>query len=142
MTLASFEDFGALSADYARYHTHPMNRATHAVGIPLIMLAVVGWTQPAGALVPWAALALPLYFVWSAPLALGMSAVLLGMAFLARVLPGWSLWAAFILGWVFQFIGHAVYEGKSPAFAKNAIHVLVGPMWILQELAFPRRSRG
>ncbi len=79
MTLASFEDWGALSADYARYHTHPMNRLTHAFGIPLIMLSVVGWTQPAGALVPWAALVLPLYFVWSVPLALGMAAVLLGI---------------------------------------------------------------
>ena len=107
------------------------------------MLAVVGWTQPAGALVPWAAPGPAFVFLFGAPLwRSGCPRSCWEWHFRSGVLPGWSLWAAFILGWVFQFIGHAVYEGKSPAFAKNAIHVLVGPMWILQELAFPRRSRG
>lgn len=141
MTLASLEDWRALSDDYARYHTHPMNRLTHAFGIPLIVLSVVGWTQPSGALVPWAALVLPLYFIWNVPLALGMSALILGMAAAARGLPGWSLWATFIVGWILQFIGHAVFEGKSPAFSKNIIHLLVGPMWILQEFSPARAGK-
>jgi uncharacterized membrane protein YGL010W len=36
----------------------------------------------------------------------------------------------FVLGWVFQFVGHYVYEKKSPAFARNLVHLLVGPLWI------------
>ena len=46
-----------------------------------------------------------------------------------------GLWAValtlFVLGWVFQFVGHYVYEKKSPAFARNLVHLLVGPLWIL-----------
>ena len=37
----------------------------------------------------------------------------------------------FILGWVLQFVGHYVYEKKSPAFFRNVTHLLVGPLWIL-----------
>ena len=117
MTLASFEDFGALSADYARYHTHPMNRATHAVGIPLIMLAV-GWTQPVGALVPWAALAPACISVWSALWRSGCPRSCWEWH-LARVLPGWSLWAAFIRGGSSSSSGTVVYEGKSRLLPKT-----------------------
>lgn len=38
--------------------------------------------------------------------------------------------AVFVLGWVFQFLGHSVYEKRAPAFYKNLLHLLVGPLWI------------
>ena len=37
--------------------------------------------------------------------------------------------AAFVAGWIFQFIGHR-YEGRNPAFFKNLVHLLVGPLWL------------
>ena len=37
----------------------------------------------------------------------------------------------FVFGWVLQFVGHYVYEKRSPAFMKNLTHLLVGPLWIL-----------
>jgi len=40
---------------------------------------------------------------------------------------------AFVVGWIFQFIGHA-YEGKSPAFLTNLLHLLVGPLWVASHL--------
>lgn len=120
-----FLDFSAHSADYARYHTHPKNRLCHAVGIPLIMLAIVHWTFPLPLLV------LPLYAAWHPRLALLMAGVLFAMALVKLPLA----WLFFTLGWIFQFIGHAVYEKKSPAFARNLIHLLVGPLWILQEIS-------
>jgi hypothetical protein len=36
----------------------------------------------------------------------------------------------FIVGWIFQFVGHAVYEKKSPAFMKNFEHLFIGPPWV------------
>jgi uncharacterized membrane protein YGL010W len=42
--------------------------------------------------------------------------------------------ALFILGWIFQFIGHSVYEHKQPAFFRNAVHLLIGPLWILNDV--------
>jgi len=37
----------------------------------------------------------------------------------------------FVFGWVIQFVGHYVYEKKSPAFYRNLVHLLVGPLWVL-----------
>lgn len=125
----------ALSDDYASYHTARGNRLTHMIGIPLIVLCVVRWTQ-IGSPLPWVAAVLALYFYWAPGLALGMAAILAAMAWAAPFLPVWAVWTCFILGWVFQFLGHWVYEGKSPAFTKNLLHLLVGPLWILGE-AFP-----
>ncbi|HEX8285101.1 MAG TPA: DUF962 domain-containing protein [Pyrinomonadaceae bacterium] len=73
---------------YKAKHRHPLNKLTHAVGIPMI---VVG---------------LPL-FLWSWP---------------------WAL-VLFVAGWVFQFAGHAI-EGNSPAFFRNPVYLLVGPVWL------------
>jgi uncharacterized membrane protein YGL010W len=49
-------------------------------------------------------------------------------------LPLWINLMLFILGWIFQFVGHAVYEKRQPAFLKNALHLLVGPLWILNDM--------
>ena len=59
----------------------------------------------------------------------------------ALVVPGlWPLpLALFVIGWIFQFVGHLGYEKKSPAFLKNAGHLLVGPLWVL-EAAMGRRE--
>ena len=38
-------------------------------------------------------------------------------------------------GWVLQFIGHGVYEKRSPAFVRNLVHLLIGPLWILRAMA-------
>jgi uncharacterized membrane protein YGL010W len=47
--------------------------------------------------------------------------------------------ALFILGWVLQFVGHGVYEKRSPAFFKNLAHLLVGPLWVLNHVVHLRR---
>ena len=44
----------------------------------------------------------------------------------------WAL-ALFIVGWIFQFVGHAI-EGNQPAFFKNPMYLLVGPMWIVRRV--------
>jgi uncharacterized membrane protein YGL010W len=130
-------DYAALSADYAGYHRTRGNRLCHAVGIPLIVYAVVVWTRVRG--VPVVAALLPLYFVWDARVGALITAFVAACALAAAFLPPWAAWAAFLLGWAFQFLGHAAWEKRSPAFAKNAAHLLVGPAWIASELAGLRR---
>jgi uncharacterized membrane protein YGL010W len=44
----------------------------------------------------------------------------------------WAL-ALFIVGWIFQFVGHII-EGNKPAFFKNPMYLLVGPMWIVRRI--------
>ena len=45
-----------------------------------------------------------------------------------------SLWQAclilFVVGWLFQFIGHKV-EGKKPSFFEDLQFLLIGPAWLL-----------
>ena len=42
----------------------------------------------------------------------------------------WAL-GVFVVGWVFQFIGHAI-EGNQPAFFRNPVYLLVGPPWLVR----------
>jgi uncharacterized membrane protein YGL010W len=48
----------------------------------------------------------------------------------------WSLGAAalglFVVGWIFQFVGHA-YEGKRPEFFKDLRFLFVGLRWWLDK---------
>jgi uncharacterized membrane protein YGL010W len=44
----------------------------------------------------------------------------------------WAL-ALFVVGWIFQFAGHAI-EGNQPAFFKNPMYLLAGPMWIIHRI--------
>ena len=64
---------------------------------------------------------------------------LIGIPLIVVALPAfffnwrWAL-AVFVVGWVFQLVGHAV-EGNQPAFFRNPIYLLVGPLWILRRAA-------
>jgi uncharacterized membrane protein YGL010W len=42
--------------------------------------------------------------------------------------------ALFVFGWVLQFVGHAI-EGNQPAFFRNPIYLLVGPLWLIRRAA-------
>jgi uncharacterized membrane protein YGL010W len=35
------------------------------------------------------------------------------------------------VGWAFQFVGHWI-EGNSPAFFRNPVYLLVGPVWLVR----------
>ena len=83
----------SLIQNYKAKHQHPLNKLTHSIGIPLIVLS------------------LPLFvFNWR-----------------------WAL-VLFIVGWILQFVGHAI-EGNQPAFLKNPIYLLVGPLWLAKRAA-------
>jgi uncharacterized membrane protein YGL010W len=127
-------DYAGLTADYAEYHRTPGNRFCHAFGVPLIVYAVVAWSR-VGTPFPIAALLLPIYFLWDARVGLLMTSFIAVSALIAARVPWWMSWAAFVVGWAIQFYGHSVYEKKSPAFAKNLTHLLIGPAWVATKLA-------
>jgi uncharacterized membrane protein YGL010W len=41
--------------------------------------------------------------------------------------------AIFAVSWVFQFIGHKI-EGKKPSFLADLQFLLVGPLWVIEEI--------
>lgn len=130
-----------LSSDYAAYHKTRGNQLCHAIGIPLIVFALVAWTLWPGTRFPVVALVLPVYLLWDVRLAIGLAAVVAAFAALAPLAPQGTALAAFVLGWLFQLAGHTFYEGRSPAFTRNLVHLLVGPAWVLQKLAAPGYGR-
>jgi hypothetical protein len=88
-------------AEYALSHQHPINRTCHTFGIPMIAASVLAVIGGGGA---WVG---------------------------GVVVP--TLWwyasgAAFVAGWILQFIGHAV-EGKPPEFFRDWRFLFVGLRW-------------
>ena len=42
----------------------------------------------------------------------------------------------FVVGWVFQFVGHMAYEHRKPAFVDDLVGFLIGPLFVLVEMLF------
>lgn len=125
-------DYSRLMSDYATYHTTEGNRRAHSVGIPLIVFAVVKWTQ-VGSFFPIAGLALPVYFIWSRRLGFIMTGFVVACAAAGAFLPMWVAHAAFVAGWAFQIYGHRAHEFNSPALLDNFAHALIGPAFIAEK---------
>jgi uncharacterized membrane protein YGL010W len=127
--------------DYAAFHGTPGNRACHYIGIPLIVfsisallgtihVATVGGFTVTAAEVTLVGVTL-YYLSLDATLAALMLATFVALDVVARQLPLGVAVVLFVVGWILQFVGHYVYEKRSPAFYRNLAHLLVGPLWIL-----------
>jgi uncharacterized membrane protein YGL010W len=67
-----------------------------------------------------------------------ISSVLLAIASLIWHPLLWAAGACFVVGWTFQFVGHA-YEKKPPEFFRDWRFLLVGARWWLQHISGARR---
>jgi uncharacterized membrane protein YGL010W len=130
----------AFFADYAEHHRSEGNRWCHAAGIPLIaagllglgaveLARISGWPLELSAVL---IVALAPAYIWlDARLGAALTAACVLLYLGARVL-GWQInLGLFVVGWAFQFVGHGVYEKRSPAFFRNFVHLLVGPLWVM-----------
>jgi uncharacterized membrane protein YGL010W len=139
--------FEALFEEYGSQHAARGNRICHAFGITLIVFGALSMLLVVTIHAPWTAaealiLAAGVFYVSRDPavgLATIAAAVLLDLA--ARGIGDWRVGAAaFAVGWVFQAIGHAVYEKRSPAFFHNLAHLLIGPAFMVNEALHIRRA--
>lgn len=134
-----------LLADYRSYHRTRGNLVCHAFGITLIVFGILSMLQAApigrfsAAEVLIAAVAV-FYLALDLPLGFAVTAAAVLLDLAARAIGDWRIGAAaFVIGWVFQGIGHARFEKNSPAFFRNLVHLLVGPMFLVNELLRIRR---
>lgn len=128
-------------ADYAAFHRTPGNKACHSFGIPLIVLSSLALLARVslfalGGFTVTLAEVLILAFVFyyltlDVTLATFMFVAYAGLDAAGRFIGPWPAAAIFVVGWIFQGIGHYVYEKNSPAFLKNFAHLAVGQLWIL-----------
>lgn len=138
-------------AQYAAYHRDRRNIASHFIGIPMIVLAVAVLLSRPG---------FEIAGLWLAPATLTALAAAVfylrldtRFGLLMSLLLGLCLWAGaslavastalwltagiglFVVGWIIQFIGH-YYEGRKPAFVDDVMGLVVGPLFVVAELAF------
>ena len=135
---------------YASVHRDWRNKATHFVGIPVIVFSLLLllslWRFEVGGREWTVSLAVAIVAV------LGWMALDLGIGVLMALLmaPAWyaaealagalgspsAIWTAFTVlfvgGWVLQFLGHH-YEGKRPALLDNIFQGFIGPMFLVAE---------
>jgi uncharacterized membrane protein YGL010W len=126
-----------LFTEYAAYHADRRNRACHAVGIPLIILGIMGVAHLAAlgpldlAIVGGAATLL--YYFAIDPRGALISTVLFAVMYeIAIRLPWQVALAALVIGWVFQLVGHR-FEGTKPKFLENIVYLLIGPLYFFEE---------
>ncbi|NBQ87613.1 MAG: DUF962 domain-containing protein [Betaproteobacteria bacterium] len=138
-------------SNYAAYHRDARNIVTHFIGIPMIVLAVA------------VLLSAPQVTVAGVPFTPAHAVTLLAIAYYLRLewrmgalmtvwmlLNLWlALWIAsqgtlawlgggvalFVVGWVFQFVGH-FYEGRKPAFVDDIMGLIIGPLFVAVEALF------
>jgi uncharacterized membrane protein YGL010W len=135
---------------YAAVHRDARNKATHFIGIPVIiysvLLALTQWQfEVAGHHTSAAAVVAVLgvlgWMTLDVGIGLVMAVIMLLMWYAAEALAGalgpTSTWigfaALFIGGWALQFVGHH-YEGKRPALLDNLFQAFVGPMFLVAEI--------
>ena len=139
--------FARQLAVYASYHRDERNRATHFVGIPVIVFSILVplALAPFGFGLSWAAVIAVLAVIgWMAlDFTIGLAMVVLMLPFvliaewIARsygTTTAWIVFAVFFVGgWIFQLVGH-VWEGRRPALADNLFQAFIGPMFIMAEV--------
>ena len=137
-------------ASYASVHRDWRNKATHFVGIPVIVFSLllilslsrfeVGdrqWTLSLAitivAVLGWMTLDLGIGTVMALIMTVAWYAA---EAFVGALGSTQAVWIAFIVlfvgGWVLQFLGH-YYEGKRPALISNIFQGFIGPMFLVAE---------
>jgi uncharacterized membrane protein YGL010W len=145
-------------AFYARYHRDPRNCVTHYLGIPMLFLAAILPLQAARVAV--GGFQLPLSVVLVLPAVIGWMVLDLGVgaALLLLLCPLFAIaefivdaggsalmWSAaamlFLIGWCFQFLGHAVFERRRPAFVDDLSQTLIGPMFVVAKMLVRLRMR-
>jgi uncharacterized membrane protein YGL010W len=125
-----------LLAHYAESHRNPTNELIHVIAIPAIMFSIVGLLF---ALHPWVAYtfvgaSLVYYALLHSPVLLAIMAawtvLLIGVATaMGERAPVISI-SVFVVGWIFQFIGHKI-EGKKPSFFEDIQYLWVGPLFVV-----------
>ncbi|MFI8620992.1 DUF962 domain-containing protein [Marinomonas sp. NPDC078689] len=138
-------------SQYAFYHQDKRNVATHFIGIPMIVVGITALlARPHFSFfnldfTPAILIAIAsgvFYIKLDLVIGIMMSLLLALSVWIANALATqstqtWLIAAIglFVVGWVFQFIGH-YFEGKKPAFVDDITGLIIGPLFVFVECLF------
>ena len=138
-------------AFYAAYHQDARNKATHFIGVPVIMLSVfipLAWLRvdfggvAISAAMAFAAIVLVYYFMLDLLLGAAMLVITAALVWAGERIAAlgaataWTWFAVFFVGgWILQLVGHA-FEGRKPALADNLFQIFVAPIFLAAEVFF------
>jgi len=133
----------SLFREYEDCHRHPVNRAIHKLCVPAILfhvLAMLDWVQLTR--LSWMGdfrlslgqLAFLFVLAWYFTLD-SFLALLLGLfgalcLVVAPLVPVPVVIGIAVVAWVLQFVGHGRFEKRRPAFAREPLQLLVGPLFV------------
>jgi len=134
-----------LFEEYAEAHRHPMTQLTHKIAIPLIVFHVIAMSDwwrvivlDNGMAITGAHFGIALSSIWylkmDVKLGLIMIAAMLACLPLGWITPMWLVIVIAIFAIALQLLGHAIWEKSSPAFVKNLVQTLVGPVFFIAVL--------
>lgn len=140
-----------LLSQYAAYHLDRNNVVTHFVGIPLIVFSIICLSARAGIELSGVSITLAMVLIVLSSIYYISLDKMFGLLMLIifilvypfalniAALPLWSWLGAsvgiFVVGWVFQFVGH-YFEKKKPAFVDDLVGLIIGPLFVLAEFVF------
>jgi len=129
-------------SEYSGFHRSLANELCHFVGIPTIIVGAAGLlgllrlgavSGHALTLAEVVTLGILAFYVSSARwLGAVTGLILVALVLAGRALPWTVGLGLFAGGWALQFLGHALFEKRSPAFLRNLLHLLVGPAWLVE----------
>ena len=139
-------------AMYTAYHRDVRNCATHFIGVPMIIFALlsamsfvsIGQLSAVPITLATLFLALVLLFYCLAVQLIGVVSIVVHIPLLwyAHAVTTGSFSSAWIIigisfvgGWIVQLIGHA-YEGRRPALADNLLQAFMDPGFLVAEALF------
>lgn len=140
-----------LLSQYAAYHLDQKNIYTHFIGIPLIVFSIMCLTARASVVISGIELTLALGLLLASTVYYLSLDRIFGLIMLVVYVIAYpsayriaqldmTVWLSvsigiFVVGWVFQFVGH-FYEKKKPAFMDDVIGLAIGPLFVLAEMVF------
>lgn len=130
--------------EYGRDHKNQVNLMIHKICVPLIVFhffAMFTWIPLfdfKGYMITFSEIAAFFLFLFYLYLNVFYAFILLGFIsiciFVAHFTPAWCVWSLAVLTWGAQFLGHGIWEKRSPAFVKNALQLLIGPLFVLNKI--------
>ena len=130
---------------YKSLHLNPTNIKTHLFGVTVIVWSVLVLlsliTLPFGATAAQVFFVAGMAYYCAMHLKLGLAMIIVEGALLvashqfALAVPyaGWAAVGVFVVGWVFQFIGHH-HEKAKPAFFDDLNQLMIGPFFLMAEV--------